>query len=101
MRKLLGYIGLPFILVSLHWLLVRFYAVVCVPETFAGYLWSFLSTASPICVYVLTLIEKTSSLYLSSWIFLTMGSIGLLKYTYNYLNQSNEIKSLRKVEKSD
>lgn len=97
MRKLLGYIGLPFLLGSFHWLSVRFYADVCVPDTLTGYLWSFLTTSSPLCVFVLTLIEKTSSLYLSSWIFLTMGSVELLKYLYNYLIQSPSLTNTRKT----
>lgn len=87
MKIIIGYISLPFILVSLHWFLVRFYSLVCVPDTFYGYLTSYLTTASPICVYSLTLIEKTSSLYLSSWVFLTISSIGIIKDIYKKITE--------------
>jgi len=96
MRKLLGYLSLPFFLVSIHWLLVRFYANICVPETFYGYLTTYLTTASPICVYSLTLIEKTSSLYLSSWVFLTVSSIGLLKEIYRRVIEKKPIINIKR-----
>ena len=90
MRTIIGYISLPFLLITAHWSLVRFYALICVPDTFYGYLTSYLTTASPICVYSLSLIEKTSSLYLSSWVFLTISSIGMFKSIYKKITEPRE-----------
>ena len=101
MLKNLGYIGLPILFVSLHWILVRIYAVVCVPDTFVGYINSYITVANPACVFVLTLLEKTSNLYLSGWVFLTMGSVSLLKHLYHTLTHPNMNRAVKKVDKRD
>ena len=92
MWNYLKYILLPIFFVSFHWLSVRFYLFYCSPDGISGYLSSYLTTASPVCIYALTLMEKSSSLYLTGWIFLTMGSVGVLKSGLNYLTDSRTLK---------
>jgi hypothetical protein len=88
----LKYLLLPIFFASFHWLSVRFYITFCVPSGINGYIMSYLTTASPICIYTLTLMEKSSNMYLTGWIFLSMASVGLLKQCYNYLTDEKPIK---------
>jgi len=90
--KYLKYILLPIFFLSFHWISLRFYIYYCSPDGFSGYLSSYLTTASPICIFSLVLIEKSSNMYLNAWIFLTISSIGMLKYLYNYFTDSRAIK---------
>lgn len=72
------YILPPVLYLTLHWLLVRFYAWFCVPASFTGYLTSFMTTGSPICSFSLSLMERTSHMYFSSWVYALYVVIDLL-----------------------
>ena len=60
---LLNYILFPIFIISLHWISVRFYSEYCVPSDFYGYIFTYFTVSSPTCIYVLQIIEKTSSIY--------------------------------------
>jgi hypothetical protein len=85
------YILLPIFFLSFHWLCLRFYLYYCSPDGFAGYLSSYITTASPICIFTLVLIEKSSNMYLNAWIFLSISGIGMLKYCYNYFTDNKSL----------
>jgi len=85
------YILLPIFFLSLHWLFLRFYVYYCSPDGIIGYLSSYLTVASPICIFILSLIEKSSNMYLNAWIFITITSIGLLKICYKYFTDNTLI----------
>jgi|688.fasta_scaffold1276134_1 hypothetical protein len=77
-RKTIKYLSVPFILLILHWVLVRVYSSYCAPQSLIGLITSFVSVGSPICVMMMTIIEKTSTLYISSWVFITMLCLGFI-----------------------
>jgi hypothetical protein len=60
---LINYILFPIFIISIHWVAVRFYSEFCVPPEFYGYIASYFTVASPTCIYVLHIIEKTSNVY--------------------------------------
>jgi hypothetical protein len=76
--KTIKYLSVPFIILILHWVLVRFYSNYCAPESLYGLMTSFVSVGSPICVTLMTIIEKTSSFYISSWVIITMLCLGVI-----------------------
>jgi hypothetical protein len=61
--RALRYIFMMVLLVAIHWISVRFYATYCAPSTIAGFVWSFMTSASPICTGALYVMEKTSGMY--------------------------------------
>jgi hypothetical protein len=76
--KTIKYLSVPFLILILHWILVRFYSSYCAPDSFYGLITSFVSVGSPICVTLMTIIEKTSTFYISSWVVITMLCLGLI-----------------------
>ena len=62
-KRVLRYIFILVLLVSIHWGGVRFYAAYCAPPSVIGLLWSFMTAASPVCSGALYVIEKTSGMY--------------------------------------
>ena len=62
-RGALRYIFMMFLLVAIHWISVRFYANYCAPPDIVGFVWSFMTSASPICTGALYVMEKTSGMY--------------------------------------
>ena len=83
-------VSLPFLLLTIHWASVRFYANYCVPDTLTGYISSYLTTANPVCVFCLTMMDKTNSLYLSSWVFLTIGLVNQVTGYHKYITTSKK-----------
>ncbi len=61
--RALRYIFMMVLLVAIHWISVRFYATYCAPSTIAGFVWSFMTSASPICTGALYVMDKTSGMY--------------------------------------
>lgn len=76
--KTIKYLSVPFLILILHWVLVRVYSIYCAPESLYGLIASFVSVGSPICVTLMTIIEKTSTFYISSWVVITMLCLGLI-----------------------
>lgn len=81
--KTLPYILVPFIMLVIHWLCVRIYSGFCVPENLHGIIVSFMSTGSPICLTLLTIIEKTSQFYVSSWIIISFLLVSIITTIFN------------------
>jgi hypothetical protein len=65
--KTLKYFSLPFLIVFIHWISIYIYAKYCIPNDIYGILSSMISTGSPICSTLISVSEKTSSLYISTW----------------------------------
>jgi len=72
------YLSVPFFILILHWLLLRVYSSYCAPQSIYGLITSFVTVGSPICVTLMTIIEKTSTFYISSWVVITMLCLGLI-----------------------
>jgi hypothetical protein len=53
------YFLLPIIFLTFHWVFIRLYIYYCASDGILGYFSSYLTTASPICIFILSLIEKT------------------------------------------
>ena len=94
-KTLLGYLSLPFVLSTTHWIVTRLYADYCVPSGFYGYLQAFLTTASPVCNLGLTLIEKTGNLYTQSWMFLSFWTLGLLMSFYKQITDNEPSTNIK------
>jgi hypothetical protein len=62
-KRALRYILMMVLLVAIHWISVRFYATYCAPSTIAGFVWSFMTSASPVCTGTLYVMDKTSGMY--------------------------------------
>jgi hypothetical protein len=66
-NKILGEItktGASIVLVySVHYASAKSYNIVCVPNGFTGYLFGFVTTASPWCRFILELMKVTESQY--------------------------------------
>jgi hypothetical protein len=62
-KRALRYIFMMVLLVSIHWISVRFYATYCAPSTITGFVWSFMTSASPVCTGTLYVMDKTSGMY--------------------------------------
>lgn len=82
MKAIAGYVSLPVILVSLHRVLTQTYSSYCAPRGISGYLMSFITVASPLCVTNLTLLTKTAEFYQQIWMLLTFWSVGLVGVLY-------------------
>ena len=62
-KRALRYIVMMILLVAIHWIFVRFYATYCAPPDIIGFVWSFMTSASPICSGALYVMNKTSGMY--------------------------------------
>lgn len=93
-RKTLKYLSVPFFILILHWVLVRVYSSYCAPQSLYGLITSFVSVGSPICVMIMTIVEKTSALYISSWVFITMLFMGFLS---GFFESKNEKKNEQNI----
>jgi hypothetical protein len=82
------YFLLPIIFLTFHWVFIRLYIYYCASDGILGYFSSYLTTASPICIFILSLIEKSSNMYLNIWIYLSISSVGILKLCYNYFTNN-------------
>lgn len=76
--KTIKYLSVPFLILILHWVLLRVYSNYCAPQSIYGLITSFVTVGSPICVTLMTIIEKTSTFYISSWVVITMLCLGLI-----------------------
>ena len=65
--KTIKYLSLPFLIVFIHWISIYIYSRYCVPTDVYSVLTSMISTGSPICSTLLSVSDKTSSLYISTW----------------------------------
>ncbi len=70
--------GLSVLLVySTHYGTAKLYNTICVPDGFMGYLFGFVTTASPWCKFMLELMKVTENQY--STIILVVLSRGIMK----------------------
>lgn len=83
--KFTQYLLFPVFMISLHWIAVKFYNTYCAPDGFFGYLMTYLTTANPMCVYTIHIIEKTSNIYLTTWSFFSISTISAIVYSYKSL----------------
>ena len=65
--KTIKYLCIPFLIVFIHWISVYIYSRYCIPTDMYGILTSMISTGSPICSTLITISDKTYSLYISNW----------------------------------
>lgn len=77
-----NYILFPIFILSAHWVGVRFYSEFCVPPDFYGYLVSYFTVASPVCIYVLQIVEKTSNIYNVLWGSFTLWTCSVFVSSY-------------------
>jgi hypothetical protein len=89
-RKTIKYLSVPFLTLILHWVLLRVYSSYCAPQSIYGLITSFVTVGSPICVTLMTIIEKTSTLYISSWLVITMLCLGLITGYFESNTKKNE-----------
>ncbi len=82
---MIKYILFPIFIISVHWLAVRFYSTHCVPSDFIGYITSYLTTANPMCSYVVKIIDKTSTIYTSIFLTISMWTINALLICFKNL----------------
>lgn len=80
-----NYIFFPIFILSVHWLGVRFYSEFCSPPDFYGYITSYFTVASPTCIYVLQMIEKTSNIYNVIWATFSMWTCTIFINSYKRL----------------
>ncbi|NBR60039.1 MAG: hypothetical protein EBT86_00045 [Actinobacteria bacterium] len=52
-----------FLVAALNWYLPQLYVYLCIPEGFIGFLQSIITTASPICQGILTIINHSNTIY--------------------------------------
>ena len=76
--KTIKYLSVPFLILILHWVLLRVYSNYCAPQSIYGLITSFVTVGSPICLTLMTIIEKTSTFYISSWVVITMLCLGMI-----------------------
>jgi hypothetical protein len=88
--KTLKYISLPFIIVGIHWFSIYIYSRFCIPSNVYDILTSMISTGSPICSTLISIAEKTSSLYISTWTLLGVFILTLFNdFSKWFTNSSN------------
>jgi hypothetical protein len=75
--KTLKYLSLPFLIVCIHWICIIIYSNYCVPSNLYEVFTTMIAAGSPICSALLTIAEKTSSLYISTWAFFGIYIISL------------------------
>jgi hypothetical protein len=83
--KIAKYLLFPVFILSLHWLAVKFYNTYCAPDNLIGYLMTYLTTANPICIYTIKIIEKTSTIYLTTWSFFSLCTVSILISSYQQI----------------
>lgn len=66
-------LSISFLLLVVHWTSVQVYSQLCAPRGFWGFVSTMFTMASPPCQFVLTLMSKTSELYLAMWISMAAG----------------------------
>ena len=77
-----NYILFPIFILSIHWIGVRFYSEFCVPPNFYGYISSYFTVASPTCIYILQIIDKTSNIYNVLWATFSMWTCATFVSSY-------------------
>jgi len=75
--KTLQYFSLPFLIVCIHWISITIYSNYCAPSNLYEVFTSMIVVGSPICSVLLTIAEKTSSLYITTWAFIGIYIISL------------------------
>ncbi len=76
-NKLMKVGGSILFIYSLHYGTAKGYNLVCVPDGLSGYLFGFITTASPWCKFMLELMKVTENQY--STIILVVLSRGIMK----------------------
>ncbi len=75
--KTFKFTSLPFLIVFIHWISITMYSKYCVPGNIYEVFTSMIAAGSPICSAILTIAEKTSSLYISTWALIGIYIISL------------------------
>lgn len=81
----LKYLLFPIFILSTNWLAVRFYSTYCAPSGLYGYIMTYITTANPMCVYTIKIIEKTSDIYLTTWSFFSITTVTAIVSSYKNL----------------
>lgn len=88
--KTIKYFTIPFIIVLIHWTSVYVYSRYCIPTDIYSILTSMISTGSPICSTLISISEKTSSLYISTWALIGIYILSLVNdFSKSFTNNSN------------
>ena len=92
--KTFKYFSLPFLIVFIHWISVYIYSRYCAPSDVYGILSSMISTGSPICSTLISVSEKTSSLYISTWALIGVYILSVINdFSKWFTNSSDNEKS--------
>ena len=83
MVKILRYISLPIMLVLIHWSAIYCYSYFCIPNNIYSIFSTAIWTGSPLCSALMSISEKTSSLYISSWGIVALFMLSILNDIYN------------------
>lgn len=88
--KTIKYLSLPFLILFIHWISIYIYYKFCIPSDIYSILTSMIYTGSPMCSTLISLSDKTSSLYISSWALLGVYIISVLNgFSKWFTNKSN------------
>ncbi len=88
--KTIKYFSLPFLIVFIHWISVYIYSRYCIPTNMSGILTSMISTGSPICSTLISIAEKTSSLYISTWVLIGVYVISVINDFSKWFTNSSK-----------
>lgn len=89
MNDFIKYLLFPIFIQSVHWISVRFYSNYCVPDDLIGYITSYITTSSPICLYTIQIMEKTSCIYTYIWYIMSLWTITAIINSYKTLFHSS------------
>jgi hypothetical protein len=90
--KTLKYFSIPFLILFIHWISVYIYSRYCIPTDMYGILTSIITTGSPICSTLITISEKTSSLYISTWALLGIYILSIINDFSKWFTNSSHIE---------
>lgn len=87
--KTIKYFSLPFLILFIHWISIYIYYKFCIPSEIYSILTSMIYTGSPMCSALISLSDKTSSLYISTWALIGVYIVSGMKDFSKWLtNQS-------------
>jgi hypothetical protein len=88
--KTIKYFSIPFLIVFIHWISVYIYSRYCIPTNMYGILTSMISTGSPICSTLISIADKTSSLYISTWALIGVYVISVINDFSKWFTNSSK-----------
>jgi len=90
--KTIKYFSLPFLILFIHWISIYIYYKFCIPSDIFSILTSMIYSCSPICSTLIAIVEKTSSLYISTWTLLGVFILTLFNdFSKWFTNSSNRV----------